>query len=283
MRKLIISLLISMATFSAFAQDIIVTSSGDSISCKITRIDSISVEYQVVKNRIMEKNTLPRKYVADFKIAEENQSVANAANAMLSAPQISRFRWSFSSGYANRLGKDVESSGYAQLDRLYKNLRNCFSWETEIQYYFNEGNGIALNISGVCSESSDRNVDVPDYGQASQCKVKQQIIYIGPAWATRYETDHFLFSGSLSLGPLFYAESLIPDNYTVKMTTVALGMNCGVGGEYKLSSNWAIGLKIGYTEGRASNFKMGGQTFNTEEPVNLSSLFIAAYFSFRTQ
>jgi len=271
-----------MITFSASAQDLIVTSNGDSIPCRIIKIDSVSVEYQVVKNGIREKNTLPRRYVTDFRIAEKSQDDGNSATVMSFTPQFSRFRWSFSSGYANRMGKDAESSGSAQFDRLYKKIGNCISWDTEIQYYFNPGNGIALNINGVYSMASDNNVFVPEYGQASQCKIKQQITFIGPAWATRFETDRFLFSGSVALGPLFYAESLIPDNYVAKLTTVAFGVNCGIGGEYKLSPNWAMGLKIGYTLGSASNFKMGGQTITTEDPISMSSLFAAACFSFRT-
>jgi len=111
--------------------------------------------------------------------------------------------------------------------------------------------------------------------------LKQQIIFIGPAWAIRHEENKFLFSGHVSLGPLFYAETLIPDNFSLKMTAVSFGMSYGIGGEYKLSPYWALGLKIGYTLGAASNFKIGAQTIKTEDPISLSSFFIAAYFSFR--
>jgi len=281
MRKLVIFLIFSFAALSASAQDLIVTINNDTIHCQILKVDSVSVEYQVIKNGIRERNTLPRRFVTDFKIAERNQNAVDPANVKWSVPQISRFRWSFAPGYAYRLGKDPETSGYAQFDRLYERLRNCFSWETEIQYYFNSGHGIALNINGIHSSSSALNVYVPEYGQASQCKLKQQIIFIGPAWATRYEADKFLFSGCISLGPIFYAETLMPDHYSAKMTAVSFGMNYGIGGEYKLSPDWAMGLKIGYTLGTASNFKIGGQTIKSEDPVSLSSFFIAAYFSFR--
>ena len=273
---------ISTAVLSVSAQDLIVTTNRDTIPCFITKMDSISVEYQIVKNGIREKNTLPRKYVADFRIAERNQNSVSPEKIIWSEPQFTKFRWSFAAGYAGRWGKDPESSGYAQYDRLYKKLRNGFSWETEIQYYFNKGNGIALNISGVHTSASDKNVYVPDYGQASQCKLKQQIIYVGPAWATRYEAENFLFSGCISLGSIFYAESVIPDNREVKATAVAFGMNWGIGAEYKLSPDWAMGLKLGYTVGTASNFKVGGQTFKTEDPVSLSSFFLAVYLSFRS-
>ena len=279
-RKFVVLLVLSAMALSISAQDLIVTANRDTIMCLITKMDSISVEYQVLKNGIREKNTLPRKYVTDFKIAEKDQNSVGTANVIWTEPRFAKFRWSFAPGYANRLGKDAESSGYAQYDRMVKKLDNCFSWETEIQYYFNKGNGIALNISGVHSSAFARDVYIPEYGNASQCKLKQQIIYVGPAWATRFEVDDFQFSGNISLGPIFYAESLIPENIQVKSTAVSFGMNWGIGAEYKLSASLAMGLKIGCTLGTASNFKMAGQTYKTEEPISLSSFFIATYFSF---
>ena len=281
MKKLVVYLVISVAVWSASAQDLIVTTNRDTISCLIIKMDSISVEYQIIKNGIKEKNTLPRRYVTDFRIADKN--AANPVNVTWSEPKISRFRWAFSFGYANRWGKDPESSGNANFDRLSQKLRNGISWENEIQYYFSQVHGIALNISGVHTSASESNVYIPDYGQANQCKMKQQIIYVGPAWAILQEADKFLWSASVSLGPLFYAETLMPDNFSAKMTAVSFGMNCSIGGEYKLSPDWALGLKFGYTLGTASEFKVGGQTVKTDEPISLSSFFIAMYFSFRTQ
>ena len=280
-RKLVVFLAILTTTLSVYAQDFIVTLNRDTINCLITKIDSVSVEYQIIKNGIREKNTMQRRYVADFRIAENDENSDRPVNLTWSEPKYTQFRWSFAPGYARRMGKNPESSGSAQ--QLYKKLDNCFSWETEIQYYFNRKNGIALNINGVHSSASERNVHIPGYGTASKCEAKQQVIYVGPAWAVRHETDDFLLSGCISLGPIFYSESLMPDNKQMKGTAASLGMNCGIGGEAKLSPEWALGMKIGYTLGTASNVKVGGQTVKLDDPVSLSSFFIAAYFSFRSQ
>jgi len=281
MRTIFFFLIFSMVTLSVSAQDWIVTANKDTIQCQILKVDSISVEYQILKNGFLEKNSLPRKYVLDFAITERNQNNLNASNVIWTPQQFTRFRWSFAPGYGYRLGKDPETSGYKQFDDLLKELTNCFAWETEIQYYFNQGNGIALNISGVHSSASGSNVNVPEYGLASKLKYKQQIIYVGPAWAVRIETNKFLFSSCFSLGPIFYAETLMPDFYSVKMTAVSFGINYGIGGEYKVSPDFAMGLKIGYTFGAAENFKINGETFKAEDPVSLASFFVTAYFSFR--
>jgi len=278
MKKLVILLAISAAALSLSAQDLIITANGDTIQCQIIRIDSSSVEYQVVKNGIRERNTMPRRYVADFRVAEPG----SPAPVTQSTPKTSSFRWSFSLGYAHRLGED-QSSGSASYDRLFKKMKSCFSWETEIQHYFNRGNGIALNISGVHSSVIERNVYIPQVGQFSKCELKHHVIFVGPAWATRYEADRFLWSGNIALGPLFYSETLIPDNTPLKATATAFGMSYGIGGEYKASPEWAVGMKMGFTVGSASNFKVAGKTVKADEPVSLSSFFITTYFSFRSK
>jgi len=278
MKKFVILLAISAAALSVSAQDLIITANGDTIHCQIIKMDSISVEYQIVRNGIRERNTLPLRYVTDFRVAEPG----SPATITQSAPQFSTFRWSFAFGYARRIGED-QSSGSTSYDRLYKKMKNCFSWETEIQHYFNRGNGIALNISGVHSSVVESNVRIPDVGQFSKCKLKHHVIFVGPAWATRYEADKFLWSGCIALGPLFYSETLIPDNTPLKATATAFGMNYGIGGEYKASPEWAVGMKMGFTVGSASNFKIAGRTVKTDDPVSLSSFFITTYFSFRSK
>ena len=278
MKKLFVLLAISVAVLSVSAQDLIITTNGDTIQCQKINIDSASVEYQVIKNGMREKNTMPRRYVADFRVAE----TINPATVTKPAPQFSNFRWSFSLGYARRLGED-QSAGSASLEKLYKKMKNCFAWETEIQHYFNRGNGIALNINGVHSSVLENNVRIPNVGQFSKCKLKNNVIFVGPAWATRYEEDNFLWSGSIALGPIFYSETLIPDNISIKATATAFGMSCGIGGEYKVSPEWALGMKMGFTAGSASNFKMDGKAVKTDDPVSMSSFFLTAYFSFRSK
>jgi len=278
MKKLLILLALSAAALSVSAQDLIITVNGDTIQGQIIKIDSISIEYQIVKNGIRERNTMPRRYIADFRVAETGAPVT----VTQSTPQFSNFRWSFSLGYAHRLGEN-QSSGSSSFDGLYKKMKKCFAWETEIQHYFNKGNGIALNISGVHSSVAERNVRIPNVGQFSKCELKHHIIFVGPAWATRYEADNFLWSGCIALGPLFYSETLIPDNKPIKLTAATFGMSYGIGGEYKASPEWAWGMKLGFTVGSTSNFKMDGKTVKTDEPISMSSFFITTYFSFRSK
>jgi opacity protein-like surface antigen len=284
MKKLLIfPVIILSIAFSVSAQDAIITVNRDTIYCQIIRIDDASVEYQIVRNGIRETNTLPRRYVADFSIAERDENGANLIDLQSSELQISRFRWAVAAGYAYRLGRIPPPSGSPRFDELFKKIRPGVYWETDLQYFFNHGNGIGLTINGVHSSASGQNIDIPELGQVSHIDIKQHVFYVGPAWATRLETDRFLFSGSLSPGVIIFTESTFTTLLSMQMTSVVFGMNYGIGAEYKLSPNYAVGLKAGYTLGSVSELKFGGQTVKLDEPVSLSNFTIGVHFSFRTK
>ena len=88
MKKCIILFVVSMTILSVSAQDLIITTNKDTIQCRITKIDSISVEYQIIKSGVREIITLPRKYIADFRVAENenNQHAESPANVMWPTP-----------------------------------------------------------------------------------------------------------------------------------------------------------------------------------------------------
>ena len=308
MKKNLVFMVATLLATSLSAQDLIVTSFGDTIPCKITKMDSISVTYQIIKkDGARETGILARQFVSDFRIEQKNVSspidienteaktiVTDSTATMVFRPEITRLvevtgtkqefatiRLGFAPGYAKRLSKMAGKGAYTD---LYDKLTNGFSWGADLQVYINKGNGIGLNVSGVHSSASvnDRIV-IPKFGNCIDLKVKQRMFYIGPAWTKLYATNHFLFTGNLSLGALFFTEKhdrygtgTFEDNHSV-----AGGINSGAGIETKISSVCAIGLKTGVTLDSVSLFNIGDQSFKPIIPVSWSSFYIAAYISFR--
>ena len=294
---------------SLSAQDLIVTSFGDTILCQITKMDSISVAYQIVKkDGTRETGILARQFVSDFRIEQKNVSspidienteakpiVTDSTETMSfipemirlvevtgSKPEFTTIRLGFAPGYAKRLSKMTGKGDYTG---LYEKLTNGFSWGADLQVYINKGNGIGLNVSGVHSSAfvKDR-ITIPKFGNCIDLKMKQRMFYIGPAWTKLFETTHFLFTGNLSLGALFYTEKY--DQYGTGSFqyehSVAGGINFSAGVETKISHGCAIGLKTGMTLDSVSLFNIGDQSFKPIVPVSWSSFNITGYISFRS-
>ena len=286
MKRLIVILVISVASLPVVAQDLIITTNNDTIYCKIIKVGDASIEYQVSAGGVVEQIMMPIGYVAEYRITEQHQNFVQPANIVWSTPQYSKFRWGLGLGYAYRMGKDPEPSGSWSFDELHKGIRNGFSWETELQYYFNQSNGIALHVSGVHCSVSGENIQIPTLGRASTVQIKHRIVFVAPGWTFRhgFNSNNFNIFGTVALGPVFYAESLIPDNITIQATAVSVGLSTGFGGEFVLSPNFAMGMKMGLTQGSTSKFKLpNGQTLEMDDPVSLSSFIFSVYFSFRSK
>ena len=309
MRRFLILAIASVLVTSLSAQDLIITSFGDTIRCQIIRMDSISVAFQIVKkDGSREAGMLALQFVTDFRMEQKNvakqteiENTENTGNIAITGskpliissgevtkpkPDYTTFRWAVASGYAKRLSKIPEikrtSKDYVE---LFKKLTNCFSWETELQFLLNKRNGLALNVSGVhASVSQSGSVSIPGYTDFYDYKLKQRMIYVGPAWIQLYETKHFLFSSSLSPGVLIFTEKQWPYNSAPepeKKHSVAGAIHYGIGSECKISSGCAIGLKLGITLDSFSLFNTGDPYFKSQIPVSWSNFVIATYISFR--
>ncbi len=274
-----ILLLLCCVCLASHAQDIIVKAENDTVQCKILQVSDESVRYQTLNNGVLEQHTLPRKYVLAYALGE-NQS-NHDATAMPEKSKLSSFRLAIAGGYARRLGKILKTNDPAA-DQVSRDLANGFALDTEIQYYFNDVYGMALNVNYVRTYGEGQNVHVQDM-TISDYRETQHILFVGPAFAMRYDTRKWLITSSLGLGPLFYTDKMLLNRNELKGTNVSFGMNVGLGAEYKLSSHLAAGLKLSYTVGSVNSLKVNGQKMNFEDPFSLSTLMISAYASFRTR
>ena len=66
MKKFVFFWVFSIGALSVFAQDLIVTTNNDTIYCQIIGVDSISIEYQVVKIRYQRKKHFATKICSRF-------------------------------------------------------------------------------------------------------------------------------------------------------------------------------------------------------------------------
>lgn len=261
-------LILIQGVYFSYAQDFIIKTKNDTIKCKILHIDDEIVEYQIQNEDIQEKHTLARKYIMDYNISEDrNDSKTNET------PQKeSFFRLAFAGGYANRLGKLIKSDNNT-LNQISKDLKNGYALDAECQYYFNKTYAIGLNIN------------YTNYKGKAKSNIRyqetQEILFIGPAFAILEETKHWLTTCSISLGPLFFTDKIRQSTSDIKGTYTSFGMNLSLGTEYKLTPNQAAGLKISMTGGNIKSININGKKVSLDERMNLSSIMISAYTSFK--
>jgi len=314
MKIIIILVIVTVFASPLSAQDIIITAFGDTIQCNILRMDSISVTYQVVRNDGARggATVIARQFVTDFRMEQKNVEnateiealeekpenevitvnmssslgVANSNETTRPKPEHSIFHWTFGAGYAKRLSKipDLKRGRNDDYVEIFRKLSNGFSWESELQFFLNKKNALALRANGIHrTVSQERSVIISDVNHYD-FKLRQNMIFIGPAWVKLFDTKHFYFSSSLSPGALIYLEAQWPNSsksLPVKYRSLAGALHCGISGEYKVSPGCAIGLKLGVTLDSFSMFNIGESAFKSQIPVSWSSFVVAAYLSLR--
>lgn len=201
------------------------------------------------------------------------------------APQSYKdFRFSVGGGYAFRLGK-IEKTGDSKLDELNKQLRHGFAIDADAQYFFKEGWGLGLNMNYCSSSTSGGNINLPPPTLTiiRNYKESQNILFVGPSFAGRSEFSKFLLVSSVAIGPMFYKDKINFDDGEIYFNRTVFGFNAGISGEYKLSGNVGIGVKLSYTLGTIyfDSLYLDGQKVGGDKQ-NISSLMLTAFLSFRT-
>ncbi len=280
MKKIILFLLAVSGVFTCYAQDFIVKAENDTVRCKILDVNEDAVMYQTLNNGVTEKHTLSRKYIVSYTMGDGGADAA--VDGIDKKTTVGSFRLAVAGGYAGRLGQ-LQKTNNPNLDRISDDLTKGYSLNAEFQYYFNEIYGIALNLNYVHSSGKGQNVNIPNFGSVADYRETQKIFFVGPAFAIRYDTKNWLITSSIGLGPLFFTDRMWMDQQEIQGTATTFGMNLGVGAEYKLSRQWAAGLKLSMTSGTIDSINVEGTKVSFDDKMSLSSWMIAAYISFRTK
>lgn len=196
-------------------------------------------------------------------------------------PKYNNLRFAIGGGYAYRLGK-IEKMGDAALDAMNKKLRHGFTVDAEAQYFFKETWGLGLNANFCSASTSGENIRLPDVDNAMNLKEVQSVIYIGPSFVGRNESEKFMLITNIGLGPIFFNTDMNFSGQSLVGKQTTLGVNAGIAGEYKLNGKTGIGLKLSYVMGTINSINIEGQKIQKEQEVSVSNLMATLFISFRS-
>lgn len=191
------------------------------------------------------------------------------------------FRFAIGGGYAYRMGK-IDKSGDSKIDEMNKKLRHGFTVDADAQYFFNESWGLGLNANYSSANTSGENVTLSGVDQAVNYKETQNVIYVGPSFVGRTESEKFLLITNIGIGPLFFNADMNFNGRNLTGNKTTLGLNAGIAGEYKVSSKTGIGLKLSYIVGSIENLNIEGQNVKSDEKISVSNLMATVFVSFRS-
>jgi len=273
MRKIFLSVISLFVIISNLqAQDLIVTNSGDSINCKITKITKDYVHFtfkykEEIRNTLLPTNQITTQQKNYF---SESELPANYTHKDI----FPHFRVAIDGGWQYRTAKLAGGMDPEWRDH-YKKMKSGFHYDIQAAYFFVESQGVELMFSQQLFGHSLGNGYLIDaegnFIGSGNLNDKIAFNYIGANYIIRLldskRNNSWLFS--IGLGYMGYNNRLLFDNVeTARITAGTLGTNMAIGYDIGISENLDIGFKLSLMDGNFRSFKrtINGITTNETMP-----------------
>jgi hypothetical protein len=251
MKKLFILALLIVAANSIYSQDLIVTTDGDSINCKITKVKTDNIYFTFKHKDEIRSTLLP---ITKIKIHQFDyfQTSEVPKDKVVGYANYQHFRIAINGGYSYQTAKIAESVP-SDFKNYIKELKSGYHFGGDLTYYFSEPLGFGFKYYLFKSSNSLDNIYIEDVdGNRTYGKMSDDltISFIGPTFSTRLlnhdKSNAFLMN--ISLGYMGYSnDKVIIDNY--KMTGSTMGLSFDIGYDIGLSENLSLGFQVSFLTG----------------------------------
>ncbi len=246
-------LLIAFSYTHAFAQDLIVTNDGDSVNCRITKVEQGNI-YFTFKTDDDQRNAMTpisniKKYKYDF---FKNSEVPEEKIVGDTDPDYNTFSIGLGGGFSYQIGK-VSEEVPSDFEDYVEELKAGFHYGGHLVYYFLENRGIGLNAYLFKTSNSLESIYVEDsQGNKRHGRMSHDltISFIGPKYSYRVinrdKTGAFLME--TSIGYMGYScDIVMVDDY--KMTGNTVGASFKMGYDIGFSESPSLNIYVKYISG----------------------------------
>ncbi|HAN79564.1 MAG TPA: hypothetical protein DCQ31_18280 [Bacteroidales bacterium] len=248
MKKIFIFALLAVIANSIVAQDLIITSEGDSINCKITKVKNDFV-YFTFKHNDQIRSTLLPKINVKAHIFNYYQTGEVPKEKVIGFENYKHFRFAVNGGYSYLTAKVAESVP-ADFKNYVNDLKSGYNFGSDLTYYFTEPLGVGVKYYVLKSSNSLDDIYLQyNNGNVAYGKMSDDltISFIGPMFSTRLlnKNKSNAFIMNLSLGYIDYSNNkTLIDKY--KMSSGTMGLSYDIGYDIGLTENLLLGFQISF-------------------------------------
>ncbi|HPT22520.1 MAG TPA: hypothetical protein PLR88_11285 [Bacteroidales bacterium] len=252
MKRILILVIIISASLSLSAQDLIVTSTRDSINCKVTKVDQDNIYYTLngqaaIIPLIRVKSCLYNYYIQKLPsitpVPEINKDATESES--LSDTDFKHFRFALSGGYGYRT-YSISDGLTTKLTDYYNKLRWGLVISADATYFFSNKGGIGVQTSLFKSSNSLDDVWLFVNGFLESGKIADDItiIYVGPSYTTRLlkanDWNSLLFT--VSAGYTRYINNAVTIS-DFKLTSNSFGFSIKLAYDRAITKGLALGIQ----------------------------------------
>ncbi len=263
----LISISIFLIVCNIQAQDLIVTNSGDSINCNITKVTK-SYVYFIFQQK---STAMPANLVATHQKGYFVDPSTSTAPPVIE--DFPRFRVAVDAGGQMRTAKLVEIED-VELRKHAQKLRMGLHYDLQAAYFFTETIGIEAMFSqqlfwntlgnGVLTDANEEIIG------SGKFKESTRLNYIGANYLVRLfdsqKKNSWLFA--FGLGYMNHNNRLLFNKVEGERNTAnTLGVNMSIGYDLESSENISLGFKLSLMGGSYRNYKHTAERVTTNETI----------------
>lgn len=259
MRRLTIVLILLVIGYSSiYSQDLLITKSGDTLNCNITKVKSEYIYFTFKHDDEVRNTLLPLKDVITYQHNYYGYSEV-PEDKTLDKKNFKRWRLAGQAGFSYRTGKLADNIP-AGFEDYIRELKSGYHYGLDFTFFITEPIGIGLKYTCSKSANSMNNVTLEDpWGETNSGTLNELITmsFYGPSFTTRLisanKTNAFLLS--LSIGYLDYNDSFsIVNDYTYNGNTVGLVWDMAY--DIGISDRTSLGIMLSLTTGSLSELEL---------------------------
>ncbi|MFA6925080.1 MAG: hypothetical protein WC223_12615 [Bacteroidales bacterium] len=261
MKTILFILIIFIITLKVFSQDLIVNKKGDSLKCKIIKIEKEYIYFTYYyKNSIKDTNLATaqvKEFISDYYTKPEASSYKNANK------KNKIIRIAASGGYSYRVARLSPDIPNDFVDYM-KKLRNGYAFSSDIIFHDSKSfwAGFKYSYAKFINEMDNIYIIYPNNSiRYGKLRDDVTINYIAPSmnfllFSKNKMTKYIL---GMSIGYLNYKDNaLLIDRYLIKGETV--GVTFDYGFDFCLSGSYDLGLLFSFNIASLGVYKISDGT-----------------------
>lgn len=259
MKKTITTILLTLFACILFAQDLIVTSKGDSINSKITKVKRDNIYFTFKHNDEVRSTLLPTSDVKNHQFNFFTESEVLEKD-IVGFKDYQQFRIAFNAGYSYRTAPIADNIP-TEFREYTKSLKSGYNLGGNITYFNTEifGFGATCNVFKSSNSIANASMDVGDgMGTVVTGTLQENIsiLFTGPTFTTRLlsHSKENAFFATYSLGLLRYTDKILLIN-DYKMFGNTVGYALDLGYDWKVSEDLALGVQLSLFRGYLASYQ----------------------------
>jgi hypothetical protein len=283
------TLIICFAT--AKAQDLILTNKGDSINCKITKVEPQNVYFTFNKDNQIRSTLINTTDLKEYKFNFYKTTLLPASK-VFNNQKYSHWRYGVNVAYGYQTAKSGANANQTERD-YYNGLRSGYSFGADITYFIQESYGVGFKYNRFLTSNSLNNVPLtPKNGNPTfigNLSNDISVNFIGPYFSLRSipKNEKNALIMNLALGYVGYKNNEISDK-KYEATSSSFGAMLDFGYDVGLSKSTALAFQLSYLASTLSyqdindGVKTVRQTFDKNTYIGLGRIELSVGIKFRS-